>query len=249
MEKCYKEFDDYVSNYDLNNIDIKLKYNHSYRVMELSKKYAKILGYSENDIQLATIIGLLHDIGRFEQLKIYHTYYDSKSIDHADFGAKLLFEDGLIKKFWKNEDDYELIEFAIRNHNKYILPTINDERTMKHTKLIRDVDKLDIIYLEGKLDELGLRTKEEQIISKEVIESIKKYKSVDLKYVRHLTDHLALYFSYAFDINNDIVLEELKRNYKWYYETVDEANKLKELYNTTIKYIDERIDKNVRNKI
>ena len=37
--------------------------------MKLSKKYAKKLGYDEHDVKLATLIGLFHDIGRFEQLK------------------------------------------------------------------------------------------------------------------------------------------------------------------------------------
>lgn len=35
------EFINYVSNYDLNNIKIKLKYDHSIRVMNLMMKYAK----------------------------------------------------------------------------------------------------------------------------------------------------------------------------------------------------------------
>ena len=115
----YKEFDDYVSNYDLNDINIKLKYNHSYRVCKLSEKYAKELGYSKEDIELASLIGLLHDIGRFEQLKVFHTYNDKNSIDHAEYGIKVLFEDGLINKFWNKKEDYDLIKFAIKNHNKY----------------------------------------------------------------------------------------------------------------------------------
>lgn len=242
----FKEFDDYVSNYNFDDINIKLKYNHSYRVMELSKKYSKLLGFTKEEQELASLIGLLHDIGRFKQLEVYHTYNDKKSIDHAEYGADILFKDGLINKFWSNEDDYKLIEYAIRNHNKYILKDINDERIMKFSKFIRDVDKVDILFVEGKLDELHLRT-DKTDLSKEVVEAIKNHKGVDLKYVKSRNDHLALYFSYPFDINNDIVLEELKRNLIWYYETVDEANKLKEVYIESIKYIDERIDKNVRN--
>ena len=79
-------FTEYVSSYDLTNSDIKLKYNHSLRVMALSEKYAKILNFSTEDIELAKVIGLLHDIGRFEQLKIYKTYSDINSIDHAEYG-------------------------------------------------------------------------------------------------------------------------------------------------------------------
>ena len=63
-----RAFDEYTSNYDLNNSMIKSKYNHSYRVMHLCEKYAKELGWSKSDILLARIIGLLHDFGRFEQL-------------------------------------------------------------------------------------------------------------------------------------------------------------------------------------
>ena len=85
-------FDKYVNNYDLNNKDIKKKYLHSYRVMSLSKKYAQLLGWNKHDIELASLIGLLHDIGRFEQLKIYNTFDDSKSIDHAHYGVIELFE-------------------------------------------------------------------------------------------------------------------------------------------------------------
>ena len=242
----YMEFDDYVSKYDLNDINIKLKYDHSYRVMELSKKYSKLLGFTKDEQELVSLIGLLHDIGRFKQLEVYHTYNDKKSIDHAEYGADILFKDGLIKKFWSKEEDYNLIEFSIRNHNKFILPETNDERTNKFAKFIRDVDKLDIIYIEGTLDILHLRTTPDAL-SNEVVESIKKHISVDLKYVKNKNDHLALFFSYPFDINNDIMLEELKKHLINYYNTVDESNILKEVYKESIKYIDERIDNYVRN--
>ena len=83
-------FNEYVSGYDLNNEDIKLKYNHSFRVMKLQEKYAKLLGFSDENVELAKVIGLLHDIGRFEQLRVYNTYDDYKSIDHADYCCEQL---------------------------------------------------------------------------------------------------------------------------------------------------------------
>ena len=109
-------FDKYVSKYDMNNKKIKIKYFHSYRVMSLSKKYATLLNWNKHDIELASVIGLLHDIGRFEQQRIYHTFDDSKSIDHAHYGVQELFEKGYIKYFWNNPKDYEIIKFAIENH-------------------------------------------------------------------------------------------------------------------------------------
>ena len=51
-----EEFTKYVNNYDMNDENIRLKYNHSIRVMELSHKYAQILGFNDEDIYLATLI-------------------------------------------------------------------------------------------------------------------------------------------------------------------------------------------------
>ena len=245
MIDIYKSFDDYVSDYDMNNEKIKLKYNHSFRVMNLSEKYAKILGFNEEDIYLAKIIGLLHDIGRFEQLKRYDTFNDLKSIDHADFGVKLLFEDNLIKNFYDKEEDYEIIKFAIENHNKKDLPVIDDERFMKHAKLIRDTDKIDIIYLEGKLKELNIVPTDEEITD-EVLKAIYNHECVDRRYVKNTNDGLINNFSYVFDINYNECLEEIKDNYKYYYERFSVNNTFTDVYNEIIKYIDERIDKNVR---
>ena len=92
-------FNEYVNNYDIENPKIKLKYDHSIRVMELSLKYAKKLNFSQEDINLAYMIGLLHDIGRFEQAKRFDNFVELETIDHADLGCKILFEENLIKKF------------------------------------------------------------------------------------------------------------------------------------------------------
>ena len=245
MIDIYKNFDDYVSNYDMNNEKIKLKYNHSYRVMNLSEKYAKILGFNEEDITIAKVIGLLHDIGRFEQLKIYDTFSDLKSIDHASLGVKLLFENNLIKNFYDKEEDYEIIKFAIENHNKKEIQVIDDERAMKHAKLIRDTDKIDIIYLEGKLKELDIKPTDDKL-SDVIINAIKNHISVDRKDIKTINDSLANNFIFAFDINYDECLEEIKENYKYYYERFNVNNIFDYVYSEILKYIDERIDKNVR---
>lgn len=235
-------FDEYVKKYDFNIEKIKLKYNHSYRVMELSKKYSKLLGFSEYDIKLATLIGLLHDIGRFEQVKQFDTFDDSISFDHATYGNKVLFEDNLIEKFWPNKEDYEIIRFAIENHNKYSIEKTDNERALMHAKLIRDTDKLDIVYLLGFLKIYNTKATDEEI-SKEVLNSFYKHESILSKYKKNKNDKIVGHFAFVFDINNDICLEELKNNYKYYYEQVG-SNKFKDIYDEVIKYINERIDKN-----
>ena len=233
-------FDKYVSNYDLENEKIKSRYKHSLRVMELSKKYSKLLGFSDYDVELATLIGLIHDIGRFEQIKIYDSFDDSKTVDHAHFGVKILFEEGMIKSFWKSEEDYELIRFAIENHNKFKIPNIDDERIMKHAKLIRDMDKLDIVYLLGYLKDFNTKATNDNI-SEEFVNSIKNHHSLLYKYRKNPNDDIVIKFGYVFDIYNDICLIEMKDNLNHYYEQIGNKEKFEEIYLEVMKYIDERI--------
>lgn len=183
------EFINYVSNYDLNNIKIKLKYDHSIRVMNLMIKYAKELGFASYEVELASVIGLLHDIGRFEQLKEYDSFNDKETIDHANLGVKLLFEDNLIKKFWSNKNDYELIKFAIKNHNKLNIEKCNNEKFLKYAKLIRDTDKIDILYVYGVSDELKVRS-ENISISKPILNCIKDNKTVSYDLINNKNDEI-----------------------------------------------------------
>ena len=235
-----QEFEEYIKNYNLNNFEIKRKYLHSYRVMNLSKKYATILKFNKHDIELATIIGLLHDIGRFEQQTIYHTYDDSISIDHASYGVKILFEDNLITKFWKEEKDYEIIKFAIENHNKYEIPKTNNQRALMHAKLIRDTDKLDIIYHMGFLKTASYFA-DNTAIKKEVIESIQNQKIVPNKYKETNNEHIAANLALSYDIYNNICLNELKKNLKQYYQYVDKNKYLINIYTKVMSDIDNKL--------
>ena len=117
--KAEKEFKKYVAPYDVTNSKIAMKIAHTYRTAEVAKQIAESLNLDKENIELAWLIGLLHDVGRFEQLRIYDTFNDRESIDHADFGAKLLYEDGLIKQFISDRKYDDIIYKAIKNHNKF----------------------------------------------------------------------------------------------------------------------------------
>ena len=123
---------------------IDLKIRHTYGVVELSEYIVKDLKLSDEDISLAMLIGLLHDIARFEQAKEYGDYRDYVTLDHADLGVKILFEDGLIRKF-VNDNKYDsIIMKAIKNHNKLCIDeTDMNDRELLHAKIIRDADKTD----------------------------------------------------------------------------------------------------------
>lgn len=69
-----KAFKDYVASFDINNSKIRLKIEHTYKVVEACEYIAKDLKLNEEDINLAKLIGLLHDIGRFKQLKNFNSF-------------------------------------------------------------------------------------------------------------------------------------------------------------------------------
>ena len=99
------------------------------------------------DADLAWLIGLMHDIGRFEQARRYGTFVDSLSVDHAELSADLLFGEGLAERFPQDglpEDWRSIAETAIRQHNKLKPAETTDDRMRRFTELIRDADKTDI---------------------------------------------------------------------------------------------------------
>lgn len=143
-KKLVEAFEEYVSHYDLKDPNIYLKYVHTGKVAENCEEIAKSLGLSEKDCDLAWEIGMLHDIGRFEQLRRFHTFFDNLSIDHAQFGADLLFQEGLLEKFDPAKENEELIEKAVRYHSLYRIPEDLTERETMFCQIIRDADKVDI---------------------------------------------------------------------------------------------------------
>lgn len=138
------QFKSYVANFDAVDEGISLKFAHSLRVSAWCERLARALHLSQDDVDLAWIIGVLHDIGRFEQLREYHTFIDYQSMDHAKYGARYLFQDGHIRDFWQDDSQDAVMEAAISQHNVYRLADDLSPRQRLFCQLIRDADKLDI---------------------------------------------------------------------------------------------------------
>lgn len=120
-----------------------IKKEHSLRVAEISYTLADKLQLSEDEKYLAFVIGLFHDIGRFNQLLEFNTFNDSKSIDHAEYSVKVLNEGDFFSKL--NERQIEIALVSIANHNKREIPKKLNEEELRFAQLIRDADKLDIL--------------------------------------------------------------------------------------------------------
>ena len=139
-------FEKYIKdNYDIDNEKISHKLNHTYHVVENARIIATDMDLDKENINLAMVIALFHDIGRFEQVLDKNSFReDIIKYDHAALGVKLLFEDDLIRKFIKDDKYDDVIRTAILNHSKYILdPSNMTDIEILHSKIIRDADKVD----------------------------------------------------------------------------------------------------------
>lgn len=144
--KAENAFKKYVENYDNNDDRVKLKLVHTYGVVNASEFLAKELNLDEENKNLAKLIALLHDIGRFEQTKMSKEVYDtadSTFFDHAEYGVKILFEDKLIRNFIKENTYDNIIYQAILNHNKLKIQEGLNDNELLHAKIVRDADKID----------------------------------------------------------------------------------------------------------
>ena len=182
LQHAKEAFERYLDGYDRENDKVKLKIVHTYGVVECSRKIAEGLKLSEEDRRLAEIIGLLHDIGRFEQLKRYDSF-EPGTMDHASFGVEILFEEGMIRQFVKEDTWDGIIRTAIARHSDYCLDGIRDERELLHARIIRDADKLDNcrVKLEESMEtllDMDEKTVGASPISPKVWESCKAEESV-----------------------------------------------------------------------
>lgn len=209
-----EQFNNYVSDYDATNPKVALKIAHTYRVADISEKIVTDLGLSDNDRDIAWVIGMLHDIGRFEQIKRFNTFNDMQSVDHAKFGVRLLFDEGLIERFELDESIYSLVRTAIWNHNLYRIEEGLDERTLEFCKIIRDADKVDIFRAnyETPMEDIYNTTREVLInegisdaVYQAFFEGVAIRHSIKETHIDRLVGHLSLVLELEYPISRSIL--------------------------------------------
>ena len=198
-------FEEYLNGYDRENDKVKLKIVHTYGVIRCSEEIGRRMGLQAEDMELAKLIALLHDIGRFEQLKRFNSF-EADTMDHATYGVKVLFEEGMIRQFIEEDTWDDVIRTAIAKHSDYELTGITDERTLLHARLIRDADKLDNcrVKLEESMETLlGVDEKGvgEGVIAPKVWESCMAKESVLSSDRVSKVDYWISYIAQYYDIN------------------------------------------------
>lgn len=215
IKNAKKEFKEYVKQYNPEDAQINLKIGHIERVTQNSKRIAQNLNLSQEDIELAELIGLLHDIGRFEQVRIYHTFTDQDSINHGEYGVKVLFEDNLIRKFIQQNNYDDIIKLAILNHNKSDIESGLTEKQYLHAQIIRDADKTDIynILIAGDIKAIyGKEDISNEKISDEVFREFIEDKRIDYTKRKSGADILVSHFNYVYDLNFKETKQVIKEN-------------------------------------
>lgn len=205
FSKAKKIFADYLRQYDASNDKIRLKIVHTYGVVDAASSIAEGLNLSEEDKNLALHIALLHDIGRFEQLKQYNSFDDS-IVPHAQLSLDILFKDHMIEQFIPERDYDSIVYTAIENHGLYRLNPGITSRSLLHAQIIRDADKLDnfrvkeqdsiVTMLDVTAEELGSES-----ISPHVYQSfLSGIPILNSERVTHM-DMWISYLGYIFDLN------------------------------------------------
>ena len=161
---------------------------------------------------------MLHDIGRFEQLRRYGTFSDAESIDHAGFGADLLFQTRqLIRDYATDPAKDAVIETAIRNHSVYRLPDDLSEQTRMFCQILRDADKIDIlrVNIEVPLEDIYNVSTDALYhctVSPAVMENFDQHRatlsSLKKTPVDHVVGHISLVYELVYPISREIVLTQ-----------------------------------------
>ena len=217
IENAKRVFNEYVKNFNPEDGRIKLKIDHILRVANYSKQIATNLKLSEKQIQLAELIGIFHDIGRFKQAEKYHTFSDKESgVNHAEYSIKVLYEDNLIEKF-KVDDKYNhIIKKAVLNHNKAEIETGLQEDELLFAKIIRDADKLDIItHVITEYDFESVFWYPEfscEEINEELIKIMFENHTLDYAKIKNNADQILSFYNMIFDLNFKASLKELLNN-------------------------------------
>lgn len=220
-DRVTEAFNNYVAKFDESDEMIRLKKKHTVKVATNADEIAGSIGLSSEEVDICWLIGMLHDIARFRQLKEYHTLYDAKSFNHAYVGCDILFKEGLIDSFvdYTVEDSrtLSLVENAVRWHSEYRIPEDLDEEEKQYCNIIRDADKVDIfrVAIEEPVNNVYSVTRRELLdseITPEVLEAFYEHHAVKRELRKNMLDikvgFVSLSFELVYDKSKELALSQ-----------------------------------------
>lgn len=237
-DKIKEAFAEYTEQYNGQDSKVELKISHTYRVAALCEEIAKSQKCSKREMNIAWLSGMLHDVGRFEQLRKYGTFIDAKSVDHAGLSADLVF--GNIKsectvKGWSKEyntiypqklrtyveeslslKERMWMEQVVRWHSTYTLPEELSKEAVFFSHVLRDADKIDIlkVSVETPLEQIYNVSTEElrnSVVSPEVMEAFAERHTILRSLKKTPVDHVVGHMALVFGLIFPESLEIIKQ--------------------------------------
>ena len=180
-----------------------LKYEHTMKVVENALAIADGEGFNAVERRGAFAAGLLHDTGRYEQLRRFNTFRDSDSVDHAVFSYEIVRDRDWLGRLEDVRRDglVEPVLNAVLYHNRRDLPEHMDSLTATLARTVRDADKLDIFrvlehqfkFTDWKHDSRAFWNLPWGVApSAEVVDAIRERRPVDYQYIRSLADFVLI---------------------------------------------------------
>jgi len=176
---------------------MQLKRVHTAHVVANARAIADGERFDARTRDAAVAAALLHDTGRYEQLRRYDTFRDSDSVDHAVFSHDIVRERGWVA----DHPDGEAILAAVLYHNRRELPEGLDPLTAAAAQTVRDADKLDIFrVLEDQVAHTDWRRNSrafwnlatDRPPAPEVVSAIEAGRPVDYQWIRSLADFVLI---------------------------------------------------------
>jgi len=220
-----KRFLEYINSLSFNqeqeNILNVLKLSHTNRVDELSEILARSVFQNDNNrdeyIALAKMIAVLHDIGRWIQMKTYNGFSDNlQKTDHGEIGADIILQHDILNGL---ENEYrQTIITAVREHNKKEIDTF-DDFTQTFLNIIRDADRLDNLYVEvenysnnSKSMKNILPFSDEHKLSPKIYDNVMNGTLADIKDLETKIDFKFLKMIWCFDMKIAKSIEIIREN-------------------------------------
>ena len=144
LEELTKLYDGYVDGYREPDGTLpklmRLKRIHTGFVVKNAELIADGEKFDAETREAALAAALLHDTGRYEQIKVYNTFRDSDSVDHAVFSHDIVKEKGWLDALVPDARKRDAILNAVLYHNRRDIPEGLDKLTEVCSHTVRDAD-------------------------------------------------------------------------------------------------------------
>jgi putative nucleotidyltransferase with HDIG domain len=237
------------------NAHLRMKQEHTGRTCQEILVLAEQLALDDHQKQIAEMVALFHDVGRFPQFAQYRTFDDTRSIDHSHLGVEILRQEGVLDVL--RREDRRWVETAVEHHGRKSLPPHLNGQALLFSKLIRDADKLDIfrvvirLYRQYREDpaaslwEIGLP--DEPRYSAEVFEAVMNGSLIEHTMMRTLNDKMLCKLSWVYDMNFAAALAQLReqRSLEQILSFLPATPEVERLGEKVLAYVESRVHRGV----